>query len=293
MLAQLFAVIAPVFFTAAVGFAWVKSGRPFDIRQLTPLITQVGSPCLVLSTLLKAEIAPGALVQMAGASALAHGAAIAGGALLLTLARLPRKSFLPALTFPNTGNMGLPLCLFAFGEEGLALAIGYFVVSGVGQFTVGYALAAGTVDWKKLIQTPVIWAVGLAIALIATDTDLPAWAMNTISLIGQFTIPAMLLALGVSLASLQVKRLAVPGGLAVARIAGGAAIGAGVVHLLGLEGPAAGVVLLQSAMPVAVFNYLFAALHGNRPEEVAGLVVVSTALSFATLPFLLAVVLPG
>ena len=73
MLAQLFAVIAPVFFTAAVGFAWVKSGRPFDIRQLTPLITQVGSPCLVLSTLLKAEIAPGALVQMAGASALAHG----------------------------------------------------------------------------------------------------------------------------------------------------------------------------------------------------------------------------
>lgn len=291
MLAQLFAVIAPVFFTAAVGFAWVKSGRDFDIRQLTPLITQVGSPCLVLSTLLEAQIAPGALLQMAGASALAHAAALAGGALLLTLAGLPRKSFLPALTFPNTGNMGLPLCLFAFGEEGLALAIGYFVVSGVGQFTVGYALAAGTVDWKKLIRTPVIWAVALAIALIGTDTELPAFAMNTIGLIGQFTIPAMLLALGVSLASLQVRRLAVPSGLAVARIAGGAAIGAGVVAAIGLEGPAAGVVLLQSAMPVAVFNYLFAALHDNRPEEVAGLVVVSTALSFATLPFLLAWVL--
>ncbi|MBP5858780.1 AEC family transporter [Marivibrio halodurans] len=291
MLAQLFAVIAPVFFTALVGFTWIKSGRGFDTDKLTPLITSVGTPCLVVSTLLKADISLDHLARMAGAGALAHLAALVVGFVLLKAIGRSVSAFLPALSFPNTGNMGLPLCLFAFGEQGLALAIGYFVVSAVGQFTLGYAIAAGTVDIRRLARTPILWAVAVALVLMAVDADIPLWAANTIQLIGQFTIPLMLMTLGASLARLSVRRLGLPAALSVLRLVGGAALGLAIASIMGLEGAARGVVVLQTAMPVAVFNYLFAQLHDNQPEEVAGLVVISTALSVVTLPLLLAYLL--
>jgi hypothetical protein len=71
----------------------------------------------------------------------------------------------------------------------------------------------------------------------------------------------------------------------------GLAVGLGVSMLLGLEGTARGVVILDSAMPVAVFNYLFAQRYNNSPGDVAGMVVVSTALSFLTLPALLLLII--
>lgn len=291
MLSQLFAVIAPVFVTALVGFLWIKSGRRFDTDQLTPLITHVGTPCLVVSTLLGADASLETIARMAGAGAMAHLAALAVGYAVLRASGRSVSAFLPAMAFPNTGNMGLPLCLFAFGEEGLALAIGYFVVSAIGQFTIGYAIAAGTVDVRRLAGTPVLWAVAVALALMVGDVAVPRWADNTLGLIGQFTIPLMLLTLGASLARLSVRRLGLPLALSLLRLTGGAALGLGIAWVLGLEGAARGVVVLQTAMPVAVFNYLFAQLHGNQPEEVAGLVVISTALSVLTLPLLLAYLL--
>ena len=54
---------------------------------------------------------------------------------LLKALRLPLPSFLPALTLGNTGNLGLPLCLFAFGEQGLGLAVAVYVTNSVLQFT--------------------------------------------------------------------------------------------------------------------------------------------------------------
>ena len=291
MLAQLLAVVAPVFLAAGVGFAWAKSGRGFDTNHMTPIITTIGTPCLVVHTLLDAAPAPSVLAQMLMAGIVAHVAAGLIGFAVLKAGRLPIRTFLPALTFANNGNMGLPLCLFAFGQEGLALAIGYFVVSAVGQFTAGYAIAAGTFDPRRLARTPLVWAVLVAVLLMATETDLPLWAMNTLELIGQFTIPMMLLALGVSLARLSVSRAAVPILLSAVRLGGGLAVAVLLVWALELDGAARGVVILQGAMPTAVFNYLFAQYHGNRPEEVAGLVVVSTLASVALLPAVLAFVL--
>ena len=97
--------------------------------------------------------------------------------------------------------------------------------------------------------------------------------------------------LGVSLARLTVTGVARAVLLSLVRIGGGLAVGLVLVYAFGLEGPAAGVVPIQTSMPVAVFNYLFAQYYDNSPSEVAGLVVVSTAISFATLPVLLYFVL--
>jgi hypothetical protein len=291
MLQQLFAVVAPVLICAGLGFLWVRLGRRFDTRLVTELLTLVGTPCLVASTLTRLELDLALVGEMAMAALLAlTGFALIGLATLRAM-KLPAHSFLPALMFPNTGNMGLPLCLFAFGEEGLALAILFFTLTAVGQFTVGIAIAAGSWSPARVLRMPLPYAVIAAVLVLATDTPVPKWIANTLDLVGGVVIPLMLIALGVSLAELKIASIGRSLALALVRLGGGAAVGFALAYALGLEGAARGVLVIQSAMPVAVFNYLFAQLYDRAPAEVAGAIVVSTLLSFASLPLLLLLVL--
>lgn len=288
LLTELLGIVAPVFLIAAIGFIWQRAGPTLDTKPLVALITWVGSPTLVISSLLKTAPALSTLGTLVMVAIVIHLVVGIVGFLVLQRMGLSYKTFLPSLIFGNCGNMGLPLALFAFGETGLALAIAYFVVVAVGIFTVGQAIAVGRIS---LLNTPIVWAVALAITLLATETQLPRWAANTVNVLGGFTIPMMLLALGASLARLKVQSLGRSIGLGLLRILGGMCLGFGVSFMFGLEGVERGVTVLMSAMPVAVFNYMFAQYYDNQPEEVAGLVVVSTAMSFILLPFLLPVLL--
>ncbi len=291
LFAQLFAIIAPVFVCAAIGFVWGWMGKPFETDFVTRLVTNIGTPCLIASALTGLHLTLDELggIAIAGLAATAGFAAL--GLAALRLLKLPAHSFLPALMFPNTGNMGLPLSLFAFGETGLALAIIVFAITATLQFTLGVALASGSFSVRRLASMPLIYALILSLVVIATGWQVPAWIANTIGLLGGLTIPMMLLALGVSLARLRVTSVPRAAVLSLVRLLGGIAVGVGVAYALGLEGAARGVLIIQAAMPVAVYNYLFAQYFGREPEQVAGMVVLSTAASFLTLPLLLWLVL--
>lgn len=291
MIVELFEILAPVFVTAGIGFAWARSGRPFEIDFVTMLVTNVGTPSLILATLTRLEVTPEAFAEMGLAALVALAAFAIVGMVALRIAGLPYHSYLPATMFANAGNMGLPVCLFAFGPPGLALAIAVFTVSAIGQFTFGALIASGEVSLRRLVRTPVIYAVAIALAFMMTETKPPVWFANTIGLIGGLTIPLMLLALGVSLARLKIKSFGRSLALSLLRLGGGLVIGIMVAELLGMSGPARGVIILQSAMPVAVFNYLFAQRYNREAEEVAGMVVLSSLIAFAGLPFLLAFLL--
>lgn len=292
---QLFAIIAPVFICAAIGFTWVKLKIHYDTSFVTTLATNVGTPALVFSTLVGQGLSADGLFDsmggMAIASAIAIFAMLAIGAICLRLLRLPFSSYLPALTFSNAGNMGLPLCLFAFGEQGLAMAIVYFSVTCVLNFTVGVGLAAGSMSIMQLVKTPIIWGVGISVAVIVTGYQTPMWATRTIDLVGQVTIPLMLMTLGVSLANLGLRNLGRSFMLSLLRLGIGFGVGLGVAWALDMNRLEGGVLIIETAMPVAVFNYLFAQRYSRSPEDVAGMVLISTIISFATLPFLLSFVL--
>ena len=291
LFAELAAIVAPIFICAGIGFAWARLRKPFESEFVTAIVTTVGTPFLVFSSLTRLPLEMATVAEMAGATCLAFvGFAVVGIAVLKT-SGLSLRSYLPALMFPNAGNMGLPLCLFAFGEHGLALAIVYFAVSSTLQFTVGVGIAAGSADPRRLLRLPLIYAVLAALAVVATGVRVPGWIANTADLIGGLTIPLMLFALGVSLARLQVGSLKRSLALSLLRLMGGAALGFGIGWALGLSDAARGVLAIQSAMPVAVFNYLFAQLYRREPAEVAGMIVLSTLISFATLPLLLLLVL--
>ncbi|MBL8643749.1 MAG: AEC family transporter [Rhodospirillaceae bacterium] len=293
MTAQIFAIIAPVFLIAAIGFAWARAKMPFDHNMVSALVLNVGAPCLLLSQLLTHPIRLDLMAEIIAAGVGVMSLSALGGILLVRALRLPVRAYLPVLIFPNVGNMGLPLCFFAFGDVGLALAVAYFAVVSLFQFSLGIGIASGRFGINLLLRNPVMWSLPLAMILLGTDTAVPAWIMNTLTIGGSFAIPLMLMSLGTSLATLSVRSLGRAMGFSVARIFGGFAVALAVTAALGLEGSARGAVLIQSSMPAAVFNYLFAVRYGNAASDVAGIVLTSTVLSFLTLPLLLAYVLGG
>ena len=291
MYSTLVPVVAPIFICAGLGWAWARLGRPFDTSVVTTLATHIGTPCLVFASLVRISVPAGALIEMGLATLAALACFAAIGGLALRAAGLPLTTYLSPVVFGNTGNMALPLCLFAFGAAGLELAIVFFSVSVIVLMTLGMWLVSGSPSPMSALKTPLPYGALAAVAFLATGSDPPEWLYNTTKLLGQMTIPLMLITLGVALARMKVSRLGRSALLSALRLGGGFAIGLGLASALDLEGVTRSVFIVQCAMPVAVFNYLFAHLHRRAPEEVAGAVVMSTAISFATLPLLMAYVL--
>jgi predicted permease len=131
----------------------------------------------------------------------------------------------------------------------------------------------------------------IAVFLVSTGKSLPAWLDNTTGILGGATIPLMLVTLGVSLARLKVADWKHSLLFSLVRVLGGFGLAVLVARWFGLEGVDRGVLILQSSMPVAVFNYLLALRYEREPGEVAGMVVLSTLLAFVLLPFMVSFVL--
>ncbi|AJD47766.1 AEC family transporter [Isoalcanivorax pacificus W11-5] len=293
MVAQIFGIIAPVLVCVLIGFVWVRRGRPFDTGMVSSLVMYIGAPCLIVATLSAVSLSQAALLEVAAL----YGAVLVLTALaalaVIRLSGVSLRVYFTAMTFPNVGNMGLPLCLLAFGEQGLVLGLAWFMLNSIGHFSLGVVVVSGQSFLRELFTNPVVVSVAIAVLMVVTGWRLPAWLFNTVELIGGMTIPMMLITLGVSLGQLQVAGLGRATGFALLRLLMGFGVGFLVCELFAVEGALRGVVLIQSSMPVAVFNYLFAQRYRQGPQEVAGMVVVSTALAFVLLPVLLGYVLRG
>ncbi|MEQ6916884.1 AEC family transporter [Halomonas aquatica] len=291
MLAELFAVMAPVLTGAGLGFIWVRLGHDFPVAFVTRLVFNIGTPALVLASLAGAEIDAGSFGRTMLATALVL--TIMGGIAFL-LARLLEKDWrvlLAPTMYPNTGNMGLPVVLYAFGSPGFAFGITVMVTVALFQFTLGTLLTSSGNPLKSLARTPVVYAILIALGLLLTDTELPRWLYNSVDLISGFTVPLMLITLGVSLASMHARNLGAGIGFSLLRIPAAAGIAWGIGTLLALPPMALAILVLQMSMPVAVFNYLFAQKSGREPQYVANLVFCSTLLSLVYLPILLAILM--
>ncbi len=287
MLAQLAAIVAPTLAGALIGYSWAELGHAFETEFVTKIVMYVGAPALVFYSLTSLHITPATFGVMSAVAAVSLALYLVLGYAIVRVTKLPVRPYLSTLAFANIGNMGLPICLFAYGDEGLALALGFFVVIGAAQNTLGIWLMAGSSSLKSLLKLPLIYAVPIGLAFAIPGIKPPAWLANSTQLMGQLTIPLMLIALGASLARLRFHALGRPFFISVLRLAMGLAVGFFIAWAMGFEGMERGVVILESAMPVAVMNYLFAERYGKEPEDVAGIVTVSTVMSYVTLPIVL------
>ena len=291
MLLQILTITAPVFLLALTGWVWAWFRAPFDLEFVTRLSLTFSMPCLIFATLVTAEIDPASFRDIALASLVAYAGAAAVFWAILRTAGLSQRTWLSPVVFGNTGNVGLPVALFAYGEQGLALAMVIFAVMAILSFTIGVYMVAGVGRPGEVLKQPLVYASVLGGLFSVMGWQVPEWALNSLRLAGQVAIPLMLLTLGVSVARLEPRRIGLTGAISILKFAGTAAIALGVARLFELGEVETGSLVLQLVMPVAVTNYMIAARYEREPDTVAGLVVVSTVLSVALIPGTLALLL--
>lgn len=284
-------ITTPVFILAAIGYIWVKTGHDYPMTFVTRLAMTVSVPCLVFVALMQTEIDPSALAALSAASFAAYGIVAVIFLALLWLLGLDLKTYLAPLTFGNTGNLGLPLALFAFGQVGLGYAVVVFAAMAILSFTIGVWVVSGGGSLTKVIKEPVVTATFAGALFLWQGWQTPLFLTNTLELIGQMAIPIMLITLGVAIARLETRDFMASIGLSLIKVcicAGGAWLAG---HWFGLDPTAHAVLIVQVATPVAVTSYLLATKYSDNAEPVAGLVVSSTLLSVISLPLILAFVI--
>ncbi|MGH1540006.1 MAG: AEC family transporter [Arenicella sp.] len=280
-------IVAPVFILAAIGFAWIKLGFEYRIEFVTKMAMTLSVPCLIFVSLMKTRINPEALTATLLATVVVYILITAIFLVLVKLFDLEVKSFWAPMIFSNTGNLGLPLALYAFGEIGLSYAIIIFAVMAVYSFSLGVWMVSGGGSPLKVVKEPIVWGTLLGAVFMVQGWQTPTWMTNSLDLIGQLAIPLMLITLGVALARLQAPSLGRAIWLSGLKFLICAGISLAVGRWMNLEPVALAVLIVQFSTPVAVTSYLLAQKYGANAEEVAGLVVVSTALSILALPLLL------
>ena len=284
-------IIAPVIVLAGVGFAWAALGFEYKVQFVTRLTMNLSVPALIFTALVNTEIDPAALKITALAAALAYIGVGLASAIALRLGSLSQRTFLPPMAFGNTGNLGLPLAFFAFGQVGFDYAVVVFAVMAFLSFTLGVWLVSGHGSPLSALKQPIVWATVLGSVFLAKGWTLPVWSMNTLELLGQIAIPLMLITLGVAITRLKPASLGRAFGLSTLKLVICVAVPAAVGLWLGLPEIAFAALVVQVATPVAVTSYMLAEKYGADAAEVAGLVVVSTLLSVLAIPLILGVVL--
>lgn len=281
-------IVAPVFLLALIGFVWVRLGFDYRVEFVTRMAMTLSVPCLVFTALMRTEIEPKALADLSLAAFAAYGAVTLALAAVLRLLRFEQRTYLAPLVFGNTGNMGLPLALFAFGEVGLGYAVVVFAVMILLSFTVGLWMVAGGGSLMKVLREPLVWGTFAGAVFLWQGWETPRFLTNTLDLIGQLAIPLMLITLGVAIARLPAGRLGRSFWLSLFKLALCVGLAWAIGRAFALPPVAFAVLVVQVATPVAVTSYLLAEKYGADSEAVAGLVVVSTVLSVLALPVLLA-----
>ena len=287
MITELFNIISPVFIIAMVGYIWIKGGYDFPTDFVTRINMYIGAPCLAFTGIMKLGDGLLEVTSFLLATLLSIIILMAISGLFAYIFKLPVRSYITTLYSTNSGNMGIPLCLFAFGERGMSLAIAYFSISALFQFTVALFISHGSLSAASLTRVTMLYGIGAALFFIIGDIEAPKWLMNSTTLMGGVTIPLMLLTLGASLAGLKLKNSGRMVLISAFKMAMGFTVGLGIATLFGFSGEERTVLILQSSMPVAIFSYLLASKYNRHPDDAASMIFITTLMSFVTVPLLL------
>ena len=283
---KLIDVILPVFFVIGIGYYLGKKDPNFNTDFITTLAGNVGTPAMIFYTITSTGVTLETFIEYFTYALIIIGGFALVGLIILVLMKKDFVSELPPLILPNTGNMGIPICLFAYGTEGLGIASAIASVIILLHFTLGVLLAKKSFSLKILITNMPIYGIIAAVIVLYYDWEVPGFVVNTTFLLTYATIFLVLMSLGIALTKLKVVSWLNASILSGVRIIIGPIIGFGLIKYLNLTGLAAGVLLIQSAMPSAILTYLVGSMYSEKRvvDSIASVIVTSTLMSFITIP---------
>lgn len=275
--------VIPVFLLIAAGFLFAH-WKKISLTSVTEIIVYLGTPCLVFGSLASKPLYVADIAVLFSGIAIMFAAVGLLVCLYFSVFRLRSRGFaLPAL-FMNAGNMGIPLALFAFGQAGFQRATLMFVILTFLQYSLGIYILNGRGNWAEIFRLPLIYAALTGLAVNQAQIQIPEVLMQSITMLGQATIPIMLVTLGYRLYQFESLQWGHAVGGALVRIAGGFAAAHIAVYLIGAEGVNRQVLLLYGSLPAAVINFVFTEKYRQDPSLAASIVVISTFLSIFTVP---------
>ncbi len=284
---KLFEVLFPVFFVVGVGYYIGKKNPKIDTKFITNFAANVGTPALILYALNIKNISFDIFSNYFWYYLLAiTGFFFVGIIFLLILKTKDIIRELPPFVLPNTGNMGLPICLFAYGSDGLGIAAAISSLIILFHFTLGVFLADRKFNFEVILKSPPFYTIIISVLLLYYEIQLPVFIENTSFLLMYATIFLILMSLGIALTRLKIFSFFKALISSIGRLILGPIIGLSIIYYYELDGFAAGVLLIQCSMPSAILNYLVGSIYSPKKivDNVASMIVVSTLLSFITIP---------
>ena len=277
----------PVFFVVGIGYYLGKKNPKIDTKFITNFAANIGTPAMIIYAVTSTGINFEIFRDYFWYYLLAIICFSIVG--IINLFLINTKDIireLPPLIFPNTGNMGLPICLFAYGSQGLGVSASITSLIILMHFTVGVFLADRKFNLDVIIKNPPFYAIIFSSIVLFYEIDMPVFVINTTEWLMYVTIFLILMSLGIALTRLKVFSLNKAVISSITRMFIGPLIGIGLIWFFNLEGFAAGVLLIQCSMPSAVLNYLVGSIYSPKKvvDSVASTIVVSTLMSFITIP---------
>jgi malate permease and related proteins len=287
LMAQIFTVLFPIFFIILAGYLYARI-RPLDMAVANRLNMEFFTPALLFYILADQNFD---LVSYWPLALAGIWIILGSGLVVLPLVwylKLQIRTFIPPMMFTNTGNMGLPMALFAFGEDGLKAAVILFIMANLIHLTIGVSIVNPYIKWRNFLKTPMIIATLAGVLFSLFQWHLPALFAIPIKMLGDVAIPLMLFSLGVRLTDINLAdwRIGLLGGILCPL--------SGLIALLliwpwlTLTPLQLGVLISFSVLPPAVINFIFAEQYCQEPQKVASIVLMGNVLSLFSLPLALA-----
>ena len=287
MIDLLFTKLMPIVILIAIGFYWKKKELPFDKDMISSLLMNLGTPALLIASINNKDLTVDNMLTI-----LIYGTSLIIVCTVLTTVYLKIEGkevrpFLQSFIFPNTGGLGIPIVYVLLGETAFVYAITFSILINIYHFTIGLWLANNSLNIKKALQTPVLYALVAALLFKGTNTEVPSVLEDVCKMLGGIVIPLMLIAFGSSLVGIKIGENLKAIRMGIARVI----IGFLVVYMAYILGDFEHIIiatlLIQYSMPIATTSYLFAYKFNGPDKEVA----VMTASSTVTILFLLPVII--
>jgi predicted permease len=284
---KLFEVLFPVFFVIGIGYYLGKNNPKIDTNFITNFAANVGTPAMIIYALTSTGISFDIFKNYFRYYLIAIIIfSFIGIVFLFFLNIKDIIRELPPFIMPNTGNMGLPICLFAYGSQGLGVAAAISALIILCHFTLGVFLADRKFNINVILKNPPFYAIIISLIFLYFELKIPAFVENTTFLLMYATIFLILMSLGIALTRFKVFSFKKALISSIGRVVLGPMVGFLIIRYFNLSGFAAGVLLIQCSMPSAVLNYLVASIYSPKKivDSVASTIVVSTIMSFVTIP---------
>ena len=290
MIELLFNKLMPIIILIIIGYYWKKKELPFDKDMISSLIMNLGTPALLIASINNKDLTSENIITI-----LIYGTIIIAICTILTIAYLkfenkPIRPFLQSFIFPNTGGLGIPIVYVLLGQTAFVYAITFSVLINIYHFTIGLWLSNSSLNLKKALQTPVLYALVLAIAFKGTNTQVPFIIEDVCKMLGGIVIPLLLIAFGSSLVGIKIGQNIKAVRMGVVRVILGFLVVYTIFYFGNFEPVLIYTLLIQYSMPIATTSYLFALRFNGPSDEIAVMTASSTIAILFLLPIIIYVI---